>query len=89
MGKVVKGVLLGAVVGAATSYALFGIASGAHIPQGDAARAIGLEVALTFLLMLVIMSVATDRRAAATRPQPAEPSARGLRPALQLEHRPP
>jgi MIP family channel proteins len=52
----------GAAAAAGSSFALFGSASGAHIPTGGAAQAIGLEITLTILLMLVIMSVATDRR---------------------------
>jgi MIP family channel proteins len=53
---------LGAILAAGLSYALFGHASGAHIPVGDTGRAIGMEVVLAFFLMLVIISVATDRR---------------------------
>ena len=42
---------------------LFGAGYGVHIPApGPAARAVALEAALTFLLMLVIIAVATDRR---------------------------
>jgi glycerol uptake facilitator-like aquaporin len=57
--------LSGGVAAAALSAALFGAGFGAHVPAAGAPplRAVGLEAVLTFLLMLVIMSVATDRRA--------------------------
>ncbi len=43
---------------------LLGGGHGAHVPAlGPPARAVGMEAALTFLLMLVIIAVATDRRA--------------------------
>jgi glycerol uptake facilitator-like aquaporin len=54
--------LLGGVVAAAVSRVLFGIAAGAHVPTVEPIRAIGMEVVLTFFLMLVIISVATDKR---------------------------
>src|SRR5580692_4960048 len=53
---------LGAILAAALTSALFGGAGyGVHIPAAELGplRAVGLEAALTFLLMLVILSVAT------------------------------
>ena len=53
----------GAVLAAALAALLFGPGHGVHIPApGPAARAVGMEAVLTFFLMLVIISVATDRR---------------------------
>lgn len=40
-------------------------AHGVHIPAVSAARAVGIEALLTFLLMLTILGAATDRRAPA------------------------
>lgn len=62
---------LGAFVAAALTSALFGGAGyGVHVPTAALfpLRAVGLEAALTFLLMLVIISVATDRRVNAAIP---------------------
>jgi len=56
---------LGATLAAALTSALFGgIGYGIHIPVSAMfpLRAMGLETTLTFFLMLVIISVATDRR---------------------------
>jgi MIP family channel proteins len=53
----------GAVTAAALAALVFGAGHGAHIPTVVAGRAIGLESTLTFLLMLVIIAVATDKRA--------------------------
>jgi MIP family channel proteins len=54
----------GGIAAAALAALLFGPGRGAHIPApGPVWRDIGLEAALTFLLMLVIIAVATDRRA--------------------------
>lgn len=54
---------LGGIAAAGLSALLFGGGYGAHVPApGSAARAVGLEAALTFFLMLVILSVATDKR---------------------------
>ena len=55
----------GAIVGAALLLALFGNVAhlGANTPSGSDAQSFGLEVLLTFLLMFVITSVATDSRA--------------------------
>ena len=55
--------LLGGIAAAAVVAALFGPGYGAHIPaSGSPLRAVGVEALLTFLLMLVIIAVATDRR---------------------------
>lgn len=54
----------GGIAAAALAALLFGPGHGAHVPApGPVWRDIGLEAALTFLLMLVIIAVATDRRA--------------------------
>jgi len=55
----------GAIVGAAILWALFGdaIDNGVTMPSGGDAQGLGMEVLLTFLLMFVIMAVATDVRA--------------------------
>ena len=57
--------LAGAIVGSLVLRALFGLVAdmGATIPAGDHYQSLGLEVVLTFLLMFVIMAVATDVRA--------------------------
>ncbi|HEX5323541.1 MAG TPA: aquaporin [Capsulimonadaceae bacterium] len=52
----------GATLAAGLSAALFGPGFGVHIPHIDAIRAVGMEVVLTFFLMLVIIAVATDKR---------------------------
>jgi MIP family channel proteins len=58
--------LLGALTAAMLLHWLFGnIASlGTTAPAGSSAQSLGLEMVLTFLLMFVIMAVATDSRAA-------------------------
>ena len=53
----------GGVAAAALSALLFGPGFGAHVPAGPLPRAVSVEMVLTFLLMLVIIAVATDRRA--------------------------
>ena len=54
----------GAITAAGMAALLFGAGHGTHIPApGPAARAVGMEAVLTFFLMLVIIAVATDRRA--------------------------
>ncbi len=53
----------GAITAAGLAAAFFGAGHGVHIPAVSAGRAVGLEAALTFFLMLVIIAVATDRRA--------------------------
>jgi MIP family channel proteins len=52
----------GGILAACASRLLFGVAAGAHTPGPEIGRALGLEVALAFMLMSVIISVATDRR---------------------------
>jgi MIP family channel proteins len=54
--------LTGGILAAAVAALLFGPGFGAHVPGVDAGRAVGMEVCLSFILMLVIISVATDRR---------------------------
>lgn len=63
----VTGQLAGAILAAVTLRALFGssIANlGATLPAGNPLQAFGLEILLTAVLMFVIISVATDTRAA-------------------------
>ena len=53
----------GGIAAAGLAALLFGAGHGAHIPaDGSLLRAVGVEAVLTFFLMLVIISVATDRR---------------------------
>ena len=52
----------GAIMAALTATLLFGPGHGTHIPMVNAPRAVGVEALLTFFLMLVIISVATDKR---------------------------
>lgn len=61
----IGGQILGAVVGALTLRALFGVTAnlGATLPAGDVWQSFLLEVLLTAFLMFVITSVATDTRA--------------------------
>jgi len=55
--------LSGGIVAAALAALLFGAGHGAQLPApGPLSRALGVEAVLTFFLMLVIISVATDRR---------------------------
>lgn len=58
--------LLGAVLGAALLRGLYGVDAnlGATIPAGSTTQSLVLEMLLTFLLMFVIISVATDTKAA-------------------------
>ena len=61
--------LLGSIAAAGLVAALFGSGHGAHVPApGPIVRDIALEATLTFLLMLVIIAVATDRRASGAVP---------------------
>ncbi len=56
--------LMGAITAAGLAALLFGAGHGAHIPALEPAiRAVVVEAILTFFLMLVIIAVATDRRA--------------------------
>ncbi len=60
---------LGGIAAAAVVALLFGGGYGAHIPNsGLVAAAVGTEAVLTFFLMLVIISVATDKRVAGAVP---------------------
>lgn len=64
----VSGQMLGAVLGAITLRLLFGDIAhlGATMPAGSVWQSFGLEILLTAMLMLVIISVATDTRAVGT-----------------------
>lgn len=53
----------GAILAAGAAALLFGAGHGVHIPAVPPLHAVGIEIVLTFLLMLVIVAVATDRRA--------------------------
>ena len=55
----------GAAIASLSLRALFGDVAhlGATLPAGSASQSFGLEIVLTFLLMFVIMAVATDVRA--------------------------
>jgi len=54
----------GGIAAAGVAALLFGAGHGTHIPATDSlVRAVGVETILTFLLMLVIIAVATDKRA--------------------------
>ncbi len=54
----------GAIVAASTVACMFGGGHGMHIPaSGPILRAVCMEAVLTFFLMLVIIAVATDKRA--------------------------
>ena len=56
--------LSGGIVAAALAALLFGGGHGVLIPaSGPLLRAVGIEAVLTFFLMLVIIAVATDKRA--------------------------
>lgn len=55
--------LAGGITAAAVVALMFGGGYGAHVPAaGSFARAVSMEAVLTFFLMLVIISVATDKR---------------------------
>jgi MIP family channel proteins len=54
---------LGGIVAAGVAAALFGSGHGVHMPVGSLWQAVGVEAVLTFFLMLVIIAVATDKRA--------------------------
>jgi len=59
---------LGGITAAAAVALLFSGGYGAHVPVAAAASAIGVEAVLTFFLMFVIISVATDKRVAGAVP---------------------
>ncbi|MDR3706931.1 MAG: aquaporin [Capsulimonadaceae bacterium] len=63
VGPYILSQLAGAIVAAALAACLFGPGHGVHIPRVSALHAVLMEATLTFLLMLVIIAVATDRRA--------------------------
>ena len=60
----------GAILAAALAALLFGPGHGGHIPSDPSAagRNLGTEIAISFMLMLVIVAVATDSRVSATVP---------------------
>lgn len=58
----------GAILAAAFAALLFGPGFGAHVPSAAMGRNVGTEFILSFLLMLVIIAVATDRRVSSTVP---------------------
>lgn len=62
--------VIGAIVAAAVAAALFGPGHGAHVPSAPllVGRNLGVEVAISFLLMLVISALATDSRISSTAP---------------------
>ena len=61
--------LIGAVLAAGLVAALFGAGHGTHIPAaGPVFRNLALEAILGFILMLVIIAVATDKRVSSTTP---------------------
>jgi len=61
---------LGAIVAAGAVTLLFGSGAGTHVPSNPAffLRNVGTEVLISFLLMLVIIAVATDRRVSSAVP---------------------
>ena len=61
---------LGAIVAGGAAALLFGGGHGVHIPGNPAlvARNVGTEAVLSFILMLVIIAVATDARVSGTVP---------------------
>lgn len=60
---------LGAILAAVFASLLYGAGHGAHIPAGDVlVRNVGTELVLSFVLMLVIIAVATDKRVSSTVP---------------------
>jgi MIP family channel proteins len=61
---------LGAIFGAGVGNLLMGPGGGTHVPVDSALyfRNVGTEVVISFMLMLVIISVATDRRVSSVVP---------------------
>lgn len=60
---------IGAILAAAVAALLYGGGFGAHVPASDHfVRNLGTEILISFLLMLVIIGVATDRRVGPTTP---------------------
>lgn len=62
--------LIGATAAAALAALLYRVGAGAHLPADASAyvRNIGTEIAITFLLMFVVMAVATDKRVSSVVP---------------------
>ena len=60
--------LLGAIAAAGLAALLLGAGHGTHVPAVGWPRAVATEAVLTFLLMLVIIAVATDKRASSAVP---------------------
>lgn len=62
--------VVGAVLAGAVAAALFGAGHGVHVPSQPELliRNLATEATITFLLMLVIIAVATDRRVSGTVP---------------------
>jgi MIP family channel proteins len=59
----------GALLAGGLVMAMFGAGYGVHIPApGPVVRNVGMELILGFLLMLVIIAVATDKRVTSTTP---------------------
>ncbi len=54
--------IAGGIAAAGVAALLLAPGYGAHVPAVGPIRAVGIEAVLTFLLMLVIISVATDKR---------------------------
>ncbi len=55
--------LLGAIAAAGVAALLLGAGHGTHVPAVSSPHAVVVEAVLTFFLMLVIIAVATDKRA--------------------------
>jgi len=58
----------GAIFAAGVCALLFGGGAGTHSPSGSVFAAFGMEIIISFILMLVIMAVATDKRVSGTVP---------------------
>jgi MIP family channel proteins len=60
----------GAILAAAIAALLYGSGHGAHVPAdpNHVVRNLGTELVISFILMLVIISVATDKRVSSTAP---------------------
>jgi MIP family channel proteins len=58
----------GALIATGLATLLFGSGYGVHLPHGTLLQSVGMELVLTFFLMLVIVAVATDRRVNSTAP---------------------
>ena len=60
--------LVGALLAASFAAVLFGTGHGTHVPTGTGIQNVGTEFVLSFLLMLVIIAVATDKRVGSAVP---------------------